>query len=335
MAGMDPERLAEIDRAIEALGTPASQVRVEGGLDLAEVDRLLDDLAQGVELPPVPQGWGGDEAKEEPAAAAEEDAAEAAPQDDAAQDDAAAAAVEAPPTAASAEGLDADDLFGDVEGGEESAPLELESSELEPAQSGELTLDLEAALEGGDSPTDDEDAEEATGLFSPEDIEAIRRSSAPPPPDLDASAPVVAPLPSTPPPPPAEALASSRRAPQPAEDPLDVSVDEDLDALMEDDFELMIEDEIVEGESDVASDNEAGDEDDPTFIGSVADFQAQLAREEAEAETAEAEAAADGSEPGDTEENPIVDDGAGEPDGESGEGEGEGEKKGFFKKLFG
>ncbi len=318
MAVMSLERLAEIDRAIEALGTPASQVRVDGGLNLPEVDRQLDELAQGLRLPTTSTasskaGANTTTSGVDTTMSAVDATTESSPSE-----------VVADASPSPAHGLDADDLFDDVQGGDASVPLDLESSKSATVESpepmigdaglaledSELAYDLEAALEG-----DDEDEDEATGLFSAEDIEAIRRSSAPPPnaEPFDDEALLTPALPSTPPPPPVDALATSSQASQPTAE----EFDKDLDALLDDDFELMIEEDL---ESEAVEES-SGADDDPTFIGSVADFQAQLANDEAAPTNAETDT-------GNTQENHIVEDG----DNDGNEDE---EKKGFFKKLFG
>ncbi|MEM9072161.1 MAG: hypothetical protein AAGE52_26885 [Myxococcota bacterium] len=295
---MDRERLAEIDRQIEELGTPDTQVAVPASLALAEVDQLLAELADGVDvaLPEATELIDAASVREAEAPAADPleivEAVEPEPETpeggESTDDDDPEIIVSAPepepaptpsvipPPPPAPAGLDADDLFSDVGTGETSQPVDM--SHLESR--------------------DDFESDEATGLFSQEDIEAIRRSSAPPPgeepfPDVEVSM-----RPSRPPrprtvPPPVPSVPPPTDAPIPPPDPAPVSeaqsLDDEIDDLIldDDDFELMIEDDE--------------EEDEATVIAT----------------------------------SPLLEEEAAAADGEEGEEGEDGDKKGFFKKLFG
>ncbi len=166
----------------------------------------------------------------------------------------------------------------------------------------------------------DDDDDERTGLFSQEDIDAIRASSPPPPRSAPppASASVVA---SVPPPvpdaPPAASVAPPPPIPAASVAPASID-DEELEILDDDDFELMIEEDGIDAVDEAMDDviDELIDDsiDEPAAFEDDTAASDEPVIQEPEVETPAA--AADGEE------------------GEGEEGE-DGEKKGFFKKLFG
>lgn len=341
---MDEERLAEIDRQIEALGqpeTPADVILAElGALSLDEADAILEELAEGrdieVELAPLPRVTTS--VSEPPTGVSA-----APPMVDEHEEE-----FDLPPPSRAPDPMDEDEE--DEENLLGSGLEELGKSDIPEPLSASLAAwidppDSEAPSEAPEAFADlppnpklpelgdfEEDEGERTGLFTQEDIEAIRASQPPPP----RSAP---PPPASMVPPPPGGPRPVPTAPPP---PIPVSVappsdDEELEILDDDDFELMIEedgldavdeamddviDELIDDSIDAPVDSEALDsfddsteanEDEPVIREPEVDQPSAAADAEAEAEAA-AEAAAEGEE----------------------EGEGEdGEKKGFFKKLFG
>lgn len=363
---MDEERLAEIDRQIEALGqpqTPADAILAElGALSLDEADAILDELAEGqdidVELAPLPRVTTS--VSEPPTGvSAAPPMADAGPGETdefpmVSLDDAGEPAFEEPvfeePVFGEPEidepefdlpppsqAPDAEDLLGSglEDLGKSDVPEPLSASMAAWIDPPDSEIPSDAPSAPADIPPNpklpelgefDEDEGERTGLFTQEDIEAIRASQPPPP----RSAPPPASqsiVPSVPPPPPD----GPRRPPSAPPPPIPVSVappasDEELEILDDDDFELMIEEDGLDAVDD-AMDDVIDELIDDSIKEPVASFDDATEASEADAEdepvirepeVSEAEAS-EASE-------------ASEDEGEEGE---DGEKKGFFKKLFG
>ena len=361
---MDEERLAEIDRQIEALGQPETPVDLAalGALDLGEVDGILDELAEGqdieVELAPLPPlGRESTSVSEPPTAVSA-----SPPADDSLVDESPATdehptftleepegepAFEEqefdlpPPSAAPPAEEEEENLLGsgleDLGKSEIPEPLspslaafidppDSEAPSDSPPAAAEMPPNPRVPDLGFDDDDDGFEEEERTGLFSQEDIEAIRASQPPPPKSAPppASASIV---PSVPPPVPDGPPPTASAPPPPI--PVSVappSVDEaELEILDDDDFELMIEEEGLEAVDEAMDDvideliddsiKEPVDSFDDATEATEAPADEPVIREpevETPAAAADAEVAAE--------------------EGEEGE---EGEKKGFFKKLFG
>ncbi len=345
--------LAEVDLALEALGTPRSSPAYEAGLDLEEVDAALEALSEGVgevhvqglgvapverpaseapaseapaSEPPAPQAEAALEAEgpitqevgTDELAAMEESAAQSSPPPPAAKlsastledmfqgmdlDDEDDSLMVAPPPKL---GLNEDSLFGDLDGAS-VAPLVLDD---EPAAE-------EPAAADGFEEFGEFQEEEHTALFSAADVQAIRRSSAPPPQTAK---------PSVPPPVP-----GGEKAVQAALDDMVIG-----DASEDEEFELLIDDLVEE----VEEDEDEGEGEDATFVGTMEDFEGgfedfddmtQLESPLAAEAAAPVEGAPEGQ--GAAEAAEAADGEAAEgEEGEDGDGSG---RKSFFKKLFG
>ena len=363
---MDDERLAEIDRQIEALGQPETPLEAVlanlSPLDLAEADAILAELAEGhpfddIELAPLPELPRATTSVSEPPTGV----SEAPPEVDepGATEELPALTLDdeefdlPPPSAVPPANEDLGSGLEDLGTSEIPEPLSPSlAAWIDPPDS-EIPSDAPQSASEAMPPNpkmpdlryDDGDFEEdeRTGLFSQEDIDAIRASqpppprsssprSAPPPASRSMVASVPPPVPDRPPP--------AASAPPP---PIPVSMappasDEDLEILDDDDFELMIEEDVLdEGVLDDEEKSEGAsalDElietgfDDPTTDDDVDEpvIREPEVAEDVPAELSEPE---EPQEPQEPQEPDLA-----EPD-ESDEDDDEGEKKGFFKKLFG
>lgn len=393
---VDQERLAEIDREIEALGTPSTDldalVAQLRHVDLEEADSLLAELAEGQEiqesfasfpteeisardietfdLPPPAEAEpeAKPEAELQTQAGPSESPPAASPPE---EEDLLGSVVESLGTSEYPEpmDLDTDGIAPPPEAAPKSAPSVSMASFIDPPTESESPAPF--AGESFAEEDEGEFVEERTGLFSQEDIDAIRRSSAPPPGSVPPAAftpPAMAAAPSMPPPVPAGPPPVSVLPPPPIPSAppsappstqvhtTEESIDMELDALIldDDDFELMIDDDDDEAASDVPAvdhaaavaaagedddeddDFDDGLDDDPTMIGSLAEMLSQPPPEQEPSIIIEGDAPATEAEPSAEAAPEDAADAAGA--GEEGEGEGEegeGDKKGFFKKLFG